>query len=206
MGASLGDLQGSEPESRPSPPASPLTAVADLLCASAQGDEGAFAELYTLAAPRLFGMALRVLGQRDHAEEATQEAFFIIWNTCRRFDRDQGSAWGWMLTIAHRRAVDHVRRVQGATRRDAVWAGDQWRQLQAVAARDATADAVHASIQAATVRAALGDLSPQHRAAIVLAYFGGQTHAEVAASLGIPHGTAKTRIRDGLRALGKALG
>ncbi len=173
----------------------------DLLRRAAQGDQVAFAEVYQIAAPRLYGMALRVLGHRGHAEEVTQEAFLVIWSTCARFDPDRGSALGWMLTIAHRRATDRVRSADASSRRDGAWA---MRELQ-MTAGDSTGEAAHASMEAARVRAALRNLSPKNQTAIFLAYFGGQTYTEVAASLGIPQGTAKTRIRDGLHALNGAL-
>lgn len=173
----------------------------DLLRRAAQGDEVAFAGVYQIAAPRLYGMALRVLGHRGHAEEVTQEAFLVIWSTCARFDPARGSAMGWMLTIAHRRAVDRVRSAHASSQRDDSWS---MRELQ-IAEGDSTGEAAHASMGAARVRAALGNLSPKHKTAIFLAYFGGQTYTEVAASLGIPQGRAKTRIRDGLHALNGAL-
>lgn len=180
----------------------PLASLGDLLARSADRDEVAFAELYTIAAPRLFGMTLRVLGQRALAEEVTQEVFVVIWTTCASFDPARGSAMSWMLTIAHRRAIDRVRSARAGSRRDDAWAAYQLETTSV----DTTAEEAGASLEAATVRAALRTLSPKHRTAIFLAYFGGQTYSEVAVSLGIPAGTAKTRIRDGLRALREALG
>ena len=173
----------------------------DLLRRAALGDETAFAQIYQIASPRLYGMALRVLREGRHAEEVTQEAFMVIWSTSAQYDPARGSAMGWMLTIAHRRAVDRVRSAQAATRRNDTWFLEQ----QSAATMDATAESAHASIEAARVRAALRCLPVKQRSAIFLAYFAGQTHTQVATSLGIPHGTAKSRIRDGLRALSDAL-
>lgn len=176
-------------------------ALPNLLRLAAEGNEAAFAGVYRIAAPRLYGMALRVIGHRGHAEEVTQEAFMVIWSSCARFDPARGSAMGWMLTIAHRRAVDRVRSAHASSKRDDAWSV---REVEMTAV-DSTGEAAHASMEAARVRVALGNLSPKHKTAIFLAYFGGQTYTEVAASLGIPQGTAKTRIRDGLRALSVAL-
>ncbi len=170
--------------------------LADLLTRSATRDEEAFDELYGATAPRIFGLVLRILAQRALAEEVTQDVFAYVWNEAHRYDRTRGSAIGWIMTIAHRRAVDRVRSVAAAHTRDHVWARKGMTE-----AIDSTSEAAHASLEATRVRTALGALSPKQRTAIQLAYFDGYTHAEVAAHLGIPHGTAKTRIREGLRSL-----
>lgn len=179
----------------------PLGELPELLRRSAHGDDVAFARLYTLTASRLLAMALRVTSSRSHAEDAVQEAFLVIWRTCGQFDTSRGSAIGWMLTIAHRRAVDRVRSSAATSRRDEAWA----RHLVESSGADETAEAAHASLDALQVRTALRSLSSQQSTAIVLAYFGGLTYTQVAFSLGIPLGTAKSRIRDGLHALRKAV-
>ncbi|EAP96910.1 RNA polymerase sigma factor [Janibacter sp. HTCC2649] len=165
------------------------------------GDEPAFARLYQVVAPRLYGLALRILRENSHAEEVTQEAFVAIWSTSAQYDPARGSAMGWMLTIVHRRAVDRVRSTQSATRRNDAWT----QQHPNSTGMHATYEAAHASIEGERVRAALRSLPAKQRTAIFLAYFAGQTHTQVATTLGIPHGTAKTRIRDGLRALANTL-
>ena len=93
-------------------------ALADLLRRCARGDEAAFAELYDATSRRLFGLVLRIV--RDHAmsEEVTQEVYLDIWRTSARFDPSRGSALSWMMTIAHRTAVDRVRSSEAARRRD----------------------------------------------------------------------------------------
>ena len=92
-------------------------ALADLLRRCARGDEAAFAELYDATSRRLFGLVLRIV--RDHAmsEEVTQEVYLDIWRTSARFDPSRGSALSWMMTIAHRTAVDRVRSSEAARRR-----------------------------------------------------------------------------------------
>lgn len=172
---------------------SPDPDLGALLKRSAQGDRGAFAELYDATAPRAYGLALRVVRDPAQAEEVAQEAFFEIWRTASRFDPERGSATSWLLTIVHRRAVDRVRSAEAATRRDATY----HREHKPVD-RDVTAEAAEASLEARRVRHALTELTPVQRQAIELSYFGGYTHTEVARLLDLPLGTAKTRIRDGL--------
>ncbi len=175
--------------------------LAGLLRASARGDEAAFARLYDATAPRLYGLALRVVRDPAQAQEVTQEAYLEIWRTASRFDPASGGAQGWLLTILHRRAVDRVRSAEAAGRRDAAYL-----ETQQSVDHDATVAAVEASLDATRVRAALAGLTEVQREAIGLAYYGGYTHTEVAAMLDLPVGTAKTRIRDGLIRLRDALG
>ena len=153
-------------------------ALAELLRRCARGDEAAFAELYDATSRRLFGLVLRIV--RDHAmsEEVTQEVYLDIWRTSARFDPSRGSALSWMMTIAHRTAVDRVR----------------------------SSEAAQASLEAQRVRRALATLTDAQRSAVELAYLGGYTHTEVAALLDLPLGTAKTRIRDGLIRLRDTMG
>ncbi len=127
------------------------------------------------------------------AEEVTQEAFLEIWRTASRFDPERGSALAWMLTIAHRKAVDRVRAAEASGRRETTY----HHGTRAVP-HDATAEAAEASLEARWVRRALESLTDVQRQAVSLAYLGGYTHTEVAALLDLPLGTAKTRIRDGL--------
>ncbi|GGF53980.1 RNA polymerase sigma factor SigK [Marmoricola endophyticus] len=175
--------------------------LATLLGRSGRGDEDAFAELYDTMARRLHGLALRVVRDPAQAEEVTQEAMVEIWRQSSRYDRALGSPTSWMMTITHRRAVDRVRSAEAATRRDATY----HEQNQTVE-HDETAEAVARNLEGARVRQALTSLTETQRGAVQLAYFGGYTHTEVAGLLGIPLGTAKTRIRDGLIRLRDALG
>lgn len=175
--------------------------LADLLRQASWGDEGAFAQLYDAVSGRLFGLVLRVVRDPAQSEEVSQEAFLEIWKTASRFDQDRGSALGWMMTIAHRKAVDRVRSAEAAGRRD-----KNYHEANQEVDYDTTADAVQSSLDAERVRTALQTLTPAQRGALELAYFGGYTHTEVATMLGLPLGTAKTRIRDGLTRLRDTLG
>lgn len=172
-----------------------------LLRRCGRADETAFAALYDRAASRVFGMVLRVVRDRSQAEEVTQEVFLEVWRSAPRFDERRGSAISWLLTIAHRRAVDRVRSAEASSARDTTY-----HQGAAEPAHDATAEAAHASFEARRVRQALATLTEIQREALELVYFGGYTHTEVAAMLDLPVGTAKTRIRDGLIRLRDTIG
>ncbi len=189
------------PAGAPSPGAPAGADLGELLRSAARGDEQAFASLYDATAARAYGLALRVVRDPAQAEEVTQEAFLEIWRTATRFDPARGSAVSWMLTIAHRKAVDRVRSAEASSRRDSTY-----HQQNHPVAHDATAEAAQASLEAHRVRAALANLTAVQRQALELAYFGGYTHTEVASMLDLPVGTAKTRIRDGLIRLRDTMG
>jgi RNA polymerase sigma-70 factor (ECF subfamily) len=177
------------------------TILAALLKRSARGDQAAFAELYDATARRLHGLVLRVVRDPAQADEVTQEVYLQVWRTAARFDEAQGSAMAWLMTLAHRRAVDRVRSAEAASRQDTTY-----HQRTHVVPHDTTAEAAEASLDARRVRSALTELTAVQREALELAYFGGYTHTEVATMLDLPVGTAKTRIRDGLIRLRDAMG
>jgi RNA polymerase sigma-70 factor, ECF subfamily len=189
------------PDGAPEPGVPSGPAPAELLRRSARGDEAAFATLYDAVAPKVYGLALRVVRDPAQAEEVAQEVFLEIWRTASRFRPEAGSALAWMLTITHRRAVDRVRAAEAATRRDVTY-----EQRNRPVSHDATAERAEANLEARRVRGALGTLTPVQREAVELAYLGGYTHTEVASMLDLPVGTAKTRIRDGLIRLRDTMG
>lgn len=164
-----------------------------LLARCATGDRAAFADLYDLVAARVYGLVRRVVRNQAISEEVAQEVLLEVWRLSARFDPRRGSAIGWILSIAHRRAVDRVRSEEASTRRDVAFG----RQHAAVD-HDVTADDVEDALDRQRVRRALDQLTDVQRQSIELAYYGGYTHTEVASLLDIPVGTAKTRIRDGL--------
>lgn len=181
-------------------PARPVQ-LEQLLRRAATGDETAFAELYDAVSPRLFGLVRRVVRDPAQSEEVTQEVFLEIWRHSARFDPSKGGAMSWMLTIAHRKAVDRVRAAEAARSRDEGYGAS----TQEVT-HDSTAEAVVERLDAERVHRALGTLTPVQRQALELAYLSGYTHTEVASMLDLPLGTAKTRIRDGLIRLRDTLG
>ena len=163
-----------------------------------QGEQGALGECYDQYSSFVFGLARRVIGDRRAAEDVTQDVFLYLWERADTFDPVRGGLRTWLGTLAHRRAVDHVRREE-ARRRRTEKVGNQ-----ASVAPDVEEMAV-AIVTAERVRAALDELPPEQRAAIQLAYFGGRTYREVAAELEIPEGTAKSRMRLGLARIADVL-
>ena len=181
--------------------AAPVPDLADLLRRSARGDENAFAQLYDATSRRVYGLVLRIVRDPAMSEEVSQEVYLDVWRTSARFDAAKGSALSWLMTIAHRAAVDRVRSSEASRRRD-----DAHAATSQEVAFDGTAEAAHTSLEAQRVRKALETLTEAQRSAVELAYLGGYTHTEVAKLLDLPLGTAKTRIRDGLIRLRDTLG
>lgn len=172
-----------------------------LLRSVAKGDEAAFATVYDETAARVHGLVLRVLRNPAQAEEVTQEVYLEVWRQASRFDPGRGSPFAWLMTMAHRRAVDRVRSSQSSSTRDETWEA-RTRDVEF----DSTAEKAAARLDAQRVRTALDELTSAQREAVSLAYLGGYTHREVASLLDLPLGTAKTRIRDGLIRLRDQLG
>lgn len=177
----------------PGDPRPERSEIDDLLRAVARGDDAAFARLYDLIAPRVFGLARRVLRNPAQAEEMAQEVLVEVWRTASRFDPARGSGLSWVLTIAHRRTVDRVRSEQAAS--------DRMHKVAAASVDvpyDEVADKVGARLERQQVRRCLDGLTTLQREAITLAYYGGHTYREVATLLDAALPTIKTRMRDGL--------
>lgn len=175
--------------------------VAELLQRVAAGDQGAFARLYDMLSSRVFGLILRVLVDRSQSEEVLQEVFLELWQSASKFVPNRGQGRSWVLTIAHRRAVDRVRSAQASADRD-VRAG--FRDLDVP--HDDVAESVEMRMEAQRVAHALTVLPEAQREAITLAYYGGYSQSEIAALVGAPLGTIKTRMRDGLARLRNEMG
>lgn len=186
-----------EPERVEQAPAS----LEDLLTAVATGDRAAFAELYDRTAPRVLGLIKRLLIDHSQSEEVAQEVFLEIWQTAVRYQPSKGAAVTWMLTMAHRRAVDRVRSSQSSRDRD-VRIGI--RDFEP--GFDQVSESVEVSVEHERVSKALTRLTELQRQAVRLAYYGGLSHSEIAAKLSIPIGTVKTRLRDGMIRLRDELG
>jgi RNA polymerase sigma-70 factor (ECF subfamily) len=181
--------------------AEPIDHVGELLQRIAGGDQTAFARLYDMLSPRAFGLILRVLVDRSQSEEVLQEVFLEVWQSASRFAPNRGQGRSWVLTIAHRRAVDRVRSSQASTNRD-VRAG--LRDLDV--AHDGVAEQAELRIEGERVATALSTLPDAQREALTLAYYGGYSQSEIAALMGAPLGTIKTRMRDGLSRLRAEMG
>lgn len=162
----------------------------------------ALAQLYDRYGQLAYSVALRVLGDPGRAEDVVQDVFLKLWHSADRFDSHRGSLRTWVITAVRNRSIDYLRgrsayeRLEREIPKDAEARGegsDPWGE-------------VATSIERDIIREALASLPPEQRQAVELAYFGGYTHTEVAALLGVPLGTAKTRIRDGLIRLRDTLG
>jgi RNA polymerase sigma-70 factor (ECF subfamily) len=167
----------------------------------ARGDEAAFEQLYDLVAPMVHGVVRGVVRNPALSEEVTQEVLVEAWRTSPRFDPARGSARSWLITMARRRAVDRVRSVQAAADRDAA-AGAQSVERDV----DVVSEAVEIRLEQQQVRRCMGGLTELQREAVSLAFYSGHTHREVSQLLGVPLGTIKTRLRDGLIRLRDCLG
>jgi RNA polymerase sigma factor (sigma-70 family) len=163
------------------------------------GSATVLAEVYDAYSSAVYGIALRITHDHGAAEDVTQEVFVELWQRPERFDPGQAPLRGWLCMIARRRAIDWRRRQVTRDRYTLLLAG------QAVPAPNLQDD-VEAGTIAKAVRAAVHDLPPLYRDAIALAYYYGLTYREVAKELGIPEGTAKYRLRAGLRRLGDSIG
>ena len=170
----------------------------------AKGDQDAFAKLYDLMSAQVFGVIRRVVRDPAQSEEVLQEVMVEVWRTAPRYDSSKGSVSTWITTVAHRRAVDRVRSEQSA--RDRLDVDLRSRPTETDDVADEIIDGFEAQFDSERVARALDALSAIQRESIELAFYGGHTHAEVAALLDIPLGTVKTRIRDGLIRLRDGLG
>jgi RNA polymerase sigma-70 factor (ECF subfamily) len=164
----------------------------DLLHAVASGDESALAACYDRYHLILFGLILRILNDRQEAEDILQEVFLQIWRRAGDFDEARGRAFTWLATIARSRALDRLRA-----------AGSRARLVEEAAQEpcDEVGDAALDALRSETstiVRNALAALSDEQRKVLLLAYFEGLTQTEIAERLGDPLGTVKTRMRSGV--------
>lgn len=166
----------------------------------ASGDKRAFASLYDMLSSRALGLIRRVLIDYAQSEEVLQEVFLEVWQHAASFDPDRGSARSWVLTFAHRRAVDRVRSAQASVSRD-----ERAGMRELYTASLPVDEHVALLVDGTRAAVALRDLPEAQREPLILAYFGGYTQSEIAVLLGAPLGTIKTRMRDGLSRLRKIM-
>jgi RNA polymerase sigma-70 factor (ECF subfamily) len=172
----------------------------DLLVKVGRGDEGAFAQLYDASGASVFGLARRVIRDPSRAEEVAQEVFIQIWQSAARFDPARGNAKSWLMTLAHRRAVDAVRHDQAATNRENKYDWSNGPDF------DEVEESVTITLEHEQVKRCLDGLTELQREAVTLAYYKGYTYAEVATALGANTATVKTRMRDGIVRLRDCMG
>ena len=173
-----------------------------LVAEVAAGSAAAMDALYRETARRVFGLVVRLVGDRGIAEEVTLDVFTQVWQEARDFDAVRGSALAWLLMLARSRAIDARRSRDRKTRLD-----ETIEAANGIADRAPGPDAaVQDGDLARRVQRAMARLSPEQRESIEAAFFRGMSHAEVAGALDTPLGTVKTRIRTGLALLRRELG
>jgi RNA polymerase sigma factor (sigma-70 family) len=167
----------------------------------AQKDASALEALYDRYGRASYSLARRILTEETLAQDVVQEVFLSLWRDARRFDAGRGTVATYLLSMTHHRAVDVVRREENLRR----WrTSDEGLELEPDP-KARVENEVAASERRAEVRAALGKLPAAQREALLLAYFGGYTQREVAALVGVPLGTVKTRMAAGMRKMKEAL-
>ncbi len=174
----------------------------DLVGQIALGRHSALGSMYDETSPLVFGLAVRMLGDRADAEEITADVYSQVWRTAATFDSTRGSVTTWLVMLTRSRAIDRLR-----TRTER-WKREQAIDDQAEAADPGPApdEASVQSEQRRMVQAALAELVPEQRRLIELAFFSGLSHSELAERTGLPLGTVKTRIRLGMLKLRERLG
>ena len=179
----------------------PRDRIEQLVVELAAGSESALDALFGETSHRVYGLVVRIVGDPGLAEEVTLEVYTQIWRGIVRFDAEKGTALGWLLMLARSRAIDARRADARRTRRD-----EPLEDVSHVIDRSpGPEESAMDGDRMKSVHFALSLLAPDQRAAIEAAFFGGLSHTEVAASLGTPLGTIKTRIRTGLAMLRRAL-
>lgn len=186
-----GPVPGVGTRTGPPPPAGAEERAGDaeLMRSLQDGDLAAFEAIYDRHSQAVYGLAYRILRERATAEDVSQEAFLALWRNRHRYAPERGAARSWLLSMAHNRAIDAVRRQRGHLQQPL----DHDDELRA--ARECTHTQVIEQLATVTVIEALQTLPETQRRAVELAYFGGLTQAEIAAELRIPLGTVKGRIR-----------
>ena len=169
-----------------------------LITRAVAGDRGAFESLYDRYSAAVFGVALKMLGDREVAEDAVQEIFWRVWRRLASFDRSRAFA-PWLFGIAHNYCIDELRRRK--VRPQPVYEDDDHPILSDIPDDVDVGEAATLADQRRILREALDQLPEEQRQALLLAYYGGLTQQEIAARLGNPLGTVKTRMRLGLQKL-----
>ncbi|MGW7369572.1 ECF RNA polymerase sigma factor SigK [Streptomyces sp. NPDC054841] len=165
----------------------------ELMVRVGRGDQDAFVPVYERVSGPVLGLVRRVLRDPAQSEEVTQDVLVEVWRTAGRFRPEQGSALTWVLTLAHRRAVDRVRSAQARGERERRVA-----LLESGPPFDEVVEQVETSLERQQVRRCLQSLTDLQRESVVLAFYHGLTYREVADCLSQPLGTVKARMRDGL--------
>jgi RNA polymerase sigma-70 factor, ECF subfamily len=175
---------------------------AALVMEIAGGSEDALAQLYDHASPVVYGLALRLLREPSSAEDVTLDVFLQVWRNAESYDVQRGPVLAWLVTMVRSRAIDRLRSRQGRA------ATVEQPLEESAELHDRHPNPERASIDSGKSRlinSALAELSPEQREVIELVYFSGFSHTEVASRSGLPLGTVKTRVRQGMLRLRKLL-
>lgn len=172
-----------------------------LVALTAQGDQAALATLYDRTSPHVFGLILRILNNREAAEEVTLDVYTQVWRQAHTYDPTRGTPGAWLMTLARTRAIDRVR--AGAAEYGRI---DSLDAIELFASDEETPEQeVEGQERRRYVQQALAVLTAEQRQAVALAYFYGLSQSEIAEKLQVPLGTVKTRIRLGMIKLREAL-
>ena len=172
-----------------------------LLRRVAQRDVEAFAAFYDGTRARVFGLVTRVLRDPGYSEETTQDVYLQVWRNAENYNPAAGTPLAWLMTLAHRRAVDRVRSEQAATQRESRYGASNV-ELPA----DRVTEAVISNDERRQVTVCLDSLTDAQRECIQLAYYEGLTYVQVSERLAANLATIKSRMRDAIRGLRKCLG
>jgi RNA polymerase sigma-70 factor (ECF subfamily) len=171
----------------------------ELLKAIAAKDEAALGQLYDRYRLILFGLLMRILNNREEAEDVLQEVFLQVWRRAADFDENRGRPFTWLVTLARSRGIDRLRSLASRERVAVAGANEAAEEVS-----DAATDAIR-SEQRGVVNGALSQLPEEQKQPLMLAYFDGLTQSEIALQLGAPLGTVKTRMRTGMMKLRELL-
>ena len=185
-------------------PAEPAL-LAPLLVATAAGDEDAFARLYALTSPKLFAVVVRLLQRRDWAEEALQDVYVRIWQKAESYSVERGSPMTWLATIARYRALDLLRGKNLEINESMLDEG-QMESLMTTAAADSPERLAIERTELDRLDDCLKQLPEEQRRIVMLSYYAGFTHSELAKKMSTPLGTVKSWTRRGLLHLRECLG
>ena len=199
----LGGMDKSNDNNPPQVPAADSTDhdYCELLRAIAGQEQSALESFYDMTVARAYGVALRITGRRDAAEEVIADVYWQVWQQAGRYDTQRGSVLGWLLTICRSRALDHLRRRDKAEFHPEPHTLDS----ELSVAGTSPEDLLSAVERESAVHAALQGLPAQQGQLIGLAFFKGMSHQEIATYTAIPLGTVKTHLRKVLTALQQLL-
>ncbi len=174
---------------------------AELLRLCAKGDEKAFEQLYQLASPKLFSVCLKLMKTSHAAEDVLQDGFIKIWNNAASFNPERASAMTWMATVVRNRGLDVLRSKRSRPQE----VETEYEGIDFSSSEPSPGDLAALNLSARRVYECMEQLQEKQRKSILMAYYYGHTHEEIAAELAAPLGTVKAWVRRGVERLRKCL-